>query len=142
MKEVADAEGTPINGDNFYYNVQINGEDRNEAVIAIEKEQQAECLVKNLYEADGNLQFTAAKRQWKKIFLEEGEFTFRIYEGDTLKAEAQNGLDGVILFPEINYKANDAGRHTYTIMEQKGTLTGVDYDDTAYTQTVGSYDKS
>jgi pilin isopeptide linkage protein/LPXTG-motif cell wall-anchored protein len=135
VKEVADAEGTPINGDNFYYNVQINGEDRNEAVIAIEKEQQAECLVKNLYEADGNLQFTAMKTMEGRP-LEEGEFTFRIYEGDTLKAEAQNGLNGVILFPEINYKANDAGRHTYTIMEQKGTLTGVDYDDTVYTVTV------
>lgn len=135
VKEVADAEGTPINGDNFYYNVQINGEDRNEAVIAIEKEQQAECLVKNLYEADGNPQFTAMKTMEGRP-LEEGEFTFRIYEGDTLKAEAQNGLNGVILFPEINYKANDAGRHTYTIMEQKGTLTGVDYDDTVYTVTV------
>ena len=76
--------------------------------------------MKNVYEAEGNLQFTAAKTMEGRP-LEEGEFTFRIYEGDTLKAEAQNGAGGVILFPEINYKADDAGRHTYTIMEQKGT---------------------
>ena len=72
--------------------------------IAIEKEQQAECLVKNLYEADGNLQFTAMKTMEGRP-LEEGEFTFRIYEGDTLKAEAQNGLNGVILFPEIKLQS-------------------------------------
>ena len=91
--------------------------------------------MKNVYEAEGNLQFTAAKTMEGRP-LEEGEFTFRIYEGDTLKAEAQNGAGGVILFPEINYKVYDLCRHTYTIMEQKGTLTDVDYDDTVYTVTV------
>ena len=96
MKEVADAEGTPINGDNFYYNVQINGEDRNEAVIAIEKKQQAECLVKNLYEADGNPQFTAMKTMEGRP-LKKGNLLSAYTRGDTLKAEAQNGLNGVIL---------------------------------------------
>ena len=49
--------------------------------------------MKNVYEAEGNLQFTAAKTMEGRP-LEEGEFTFRIYEGDTLKAEAQNGAGG------------------------------------------------
>lgn len=103
VEEVADADGTPVNSDNFYYHVQINGEDRNEAVIAIEKEQQAECLVKNVYEAEGNLQFTAAKTMEGRP-LEEGEFTFRIYEGDTLKAEAQNGQGELSFFRRLTTK--------------------------------------
>ena len=37
VEEVADADGTPVNSDNFYYHVQINGEDRNEAVLLLKK---------------------------------------------------------------------------------------------------------
>lgn len=59
--------------------------------------------MKNVYEAEGNLQFTAAKTMEGRP-LEEGEFTFRIYEGDTLKAEAQNGAGGVILFRRLTTK--------------------------------------
>ena len=104
-------------------------------VIAIEKKQQAECLVKNLYEADGNSQFTAMKtmegRPWKRGIY------FSVYRGRHAgKRKLKMDQTELSLLPEINYKSQMCGRHTYTIMEQKGTLTGVDYDDTVYTVTV------
>ena len=77
---MADADGTPVNSDNFYYHVQINGEDRNEAVIAIEKEQQAECLVKNVYEAERKSPVHRREDNGRKAFGRGGIY-FRSIRG-------------------------------------------------------------
>lgn len=81
VEEVADADGTPVNSDNFYYHVQINGEDRNEAVIAIEKEQQAECLVK-MYMKQKEIFSSPPRRQWKEGLWKRGNL-LSVYTRET-----------------------------------------------------------
>lgn len=86
----------------------------------------------------------AAKKTYVKsdstpAALKGGEFTFNLYEGD-LTAEqlkgkqpirtAENGEDGTVTFPAIDY--TKAGEHKYTVAEQKGDLSHVTYDATVH----------
>ena len=86
----------------------------------------------------------AAKKTYVKsdstpAALKGGEFTFNLYKGD-LTAEqlkgkqpirtAENGEDGTVTFPAIDY--TKAGEHKYTVAEQKGDLSHVTYDATVH----------
>ena len=86
----------------------------------------------------------AAKKTYVKsdstpATLKGGEFTFNLYKGD-LTAEqlkgkqpirtAENGEDGTVTFPAIDY--TKAGEHKYTVAEQKGDLSHVTYDATVH----------
>lgn len=86
----------------------------------------------------------AAKKTYVKsdstpAALKGGEFTFDLYKGD-LTAEqlkgkqpirtAENGEDGTVTFPAIDY--TKAGEHKYTVAEQKGDLSHVTYDATVH----------
>ena len=86
----------------------------------------------------------AAKKAYVKsdstpAALKGGEFTFNLYKGD-LTAEqlkgkqpirtAENGEDGTVTFPAIDY--TKAGEHKYTVAEQKGDLSHVTYDATVH----------
>ena len=86
----------------------------------------------------------AAKKTYVKsdstpAALKGGEFTFNLYKGD-LTAEqlkgkqpirtAENGEDGTVTFPAINY--TKAGEYKYTVAEQKGDLSHVTYDATVH----------
>ena len=86
----------------------------------------------------------AAKKTYVKsdstpAALKGGEFTFNLYKGD-LTAEqlkgkqpirtAENGEDGTVTFPVIDY--TKAGEHKYTVAEQKGDLSHVTYDATVH----------
>lgn len=86
----------------------------------------------------------AAKKTYVKsdstpAALKGGEFAFDLYEGD-LTAEqlkgkqpirtAENGEDGTVTFPAIDY--TKAGEHKYTVAEQKGDLSHVTYDATVH----------
>lgn len=73
------------------------------------------------------------------IVLKGGEFTFDVYEGNLTAeqlAEAQpvrtatNGADGSIGFGAFSYAK--PGTHKYTIVERKGDLDYVTYDDTVH----------
>ena len=73
------------------------------------------------------------------IVLKGGEFTFDVYEGN-LTAEqlagakpvrtATNGADGSVNFGAFSYAK--PGTHEYTIVERKGDLSHVAYDDTLH----------
>ncbi len=67
-----------------------------------------------------------------------GEFTFGIYEGNTLVAEGENKADGAIAFEKITYTA--AGDHAYTVKEIKGSISGITYDETVFAVTVSVVD--
>ena len=86
----------------------------------------------------------AAKKAYVKsdstpAALKGGEFTFDLYKGD-LTAEqlkgkqpirtAENGEDGTVTFPAIDY--TKAGEYKYTVAEQKGDLSHVTYDATVH----------
>lgn len=96
----------------------------------------------------------AAKKTYVKsdstpAALKGGEFAFNLYEGD-LTAEqlkdkqpiqtAENGEDGTVTFPAINY--TKAGEYKYTIVEKKGDLSHVTFDDTVHHAVVKVVDKA
>lgn len=73
------------------------------------------------------------------IVLKGGEFTFDVYEGnlaaEQLKGKqpiqtAENGEDGSVSFDAFSYAK--PGTHEYTIVERKGDLAYVTYDDTVH----------
>lgn len=99
---------------------------------------------KNTYQPAETSVTLAAKKAYVKsdstpAALKGGEFTFDLYEGD-LTAEqlkgkqpiqtAENGEDGTVAFPTIDY--TKAGEYKYTIAEQKGNLSHVTYDATVH----------
>ena len=55
-----------------------------------------------------------------------GEFTFELYEGTTLKGTTSNKADGSFRFAPITY--TEAGTYTYTIKEVHGSVAGIRYD--------------
>ena len=73
------------------------------------------------------------------IALKGGEFTFDVYEGNLTAAQlagakpvrtATNGADGSVSFDAFSYAK--PGTHEYTIVERKGDLAYVTYDDTVH----------
>ncbi|MBS5478570.1 MAG: hypothetical protein KHY83_07895, partial [Coriobacteriia bacterium] len=73
--------------------------------------------------------------------LAQGEFTFDLYEGELTAeqiasgehepiASASNDASGAVSFPAQAYEAE--GEHDYTIVERKGNLGGVTYDDAVH----------
>lgn len=99
---------------------------------------------KNTYQPAETSVTLAAKKAYVKsdstpAALKGGEFAFGLYEGnltaDQLKGKqpirsAKNGEDGTVTFPAINY--TKAGEYKYTIVERKGVLSHVTYDDTVH----------
>lgn len=103
-----------------------------------------ETFTNNYQPAATGLALGAQKRYVKKddntpIVLKGGEFTFDVYEGN-LTAEqlagakpvrtATNGADGSVNFDAFSYAK--PGTHEYTIVERKGDLAYVTYDDTVH----------
>lgn len=58
--------------------------------------------------------------------LKAGEFSFELYEGDTLLETVTNKADGTFFFSPIPY--TQAGTYTYTVKEAAGNVPGVRYD--------------
>ena len=56
----------------------------------------------------------------------DGEFTFELYEGTTLKQTVTNISDGSFHFAPIAYTV--AGTYTYTVKEVAGDVVGIRYD--------------
>ena len=109
---------------------------------------------KNTYQPAETSVTLAAKKAYVKsdstpAALKGGEFAFDLYEGD-LTAEqlkgkqpirsAKNGEDGTVTFPAINY--TKAGEYKYTIVEKKGDLSHVTFDDTVHHAAVKVMDKA
>lgn len=109
---------------------------------------------KNTYQpAETSATLTAKKSYVKSdstpIVLKGGEFAFDLYEGD-LTAEqlkgkqpirsAKNGEDGTVTFPAIDY--TKAGEYKYTIVEKKGDLSHVTFDDAVHHAAVKVMDKA
>ncbi len=66
--------------------------------------------------------------------LKTGEFTFVLSGSDLDEALTATNVGDKFIFGAIEY--TEEGTYTYTVSEQKGTLGGVDYDETVYTVTV------
>lgn len=104
----------------------------------------SDTFTNNYQPAATGLALGAQKRYVKKddntpIVLKGGEFTFDVYEGnltaEQLKGKqpiqtAENGEDGSVSFDAFSYAK--PGTHEYTIVERKGDLAYVTYDDTVH----------
>ncbi len=117
--------------------------DKAKATVTYDGKNDAPTFTNKYQPAETLVALTATKAYVKsdntQATLKGGEFTFDLYEGD-LTAEqlkgkqpiqtAKNGEDGTVTFLAINY--TKAGEYKYTIVEQKGNLSHVAYDDTVH----------
>lgn len=103
-----------------------------------------ETFTNNYQPAATGLALGAQKRYVKKddntpIVLKGGEFAFDVYEGDLTAKQlagakpvltATNGANGSVNFGAFSYAK--PGTHEYTIVERKGDLAYVTYDDAVH----------
>ena len=127
--------------------------DKAKATVTYDGKNDAPTFTNKYQPAETSVALTAKKAYVKPdntpATLKGGEFAFDLYEGD-LTAEqlkdkqpiqtAENGEDGTVTFPAINY--TKAGEYKYTIVERKGDLAYVTFDDTVHHAVVKVVDKA
>ena len=145
LKEVAGGDST-ITYDSTAVKVHVSVKadgDKAKATVTYDDGNDAPTFTNKYQPAETSATLTAKKSYVKsdntQATLKGGEFTFDLYEGD-LTAEqlkgkqpiqtAENGEDGTVAFPTIDY--TKAGEYKYTIAEQKGNLSHVTYDATVH----------
>ena len=155
LKEVAGSDST-ITYDSTEVRVHISVKaegDKAKATVTYDGKNDIPTF-KNTYQPAETSVTLAAKKAYVKsdstpAALKGGEFAFDLYEGD-LTAEqlkgkqpirsAKNGEDGTVTFPAINY--TKAGEYKYTIVEKKGDLSHVTFDDAVHHAAVKVMDKA
>ena len=106
--------------------------------------QAGDLVFTNRYKAADTTLTVTARKELTGRDLDAGEFTFKLFEGDTEIATAANDKDGKVTFT-LTY-TDDLNRvdpqkpHNYRIVEVNDGKDAVTYDDTAYTFTVSVTD--
>lgn len=127
--------------------------DKAKATVTYDGKNDAPTFTNKYQPAETSVALTAKKAYVKPdntpATLKGGEFTFDLYEGD-LTAEqlkgkqpirsAKNSEDGTVTFPAIDY--TKAGEYKYTIVEKKGDLSHVTFDDAVHHAAVKVMDKA
>ena len=132
---VRETKGTEagISYDTHTYEVRVNVIEEGNELKAAATYPEGGVVFKNTYEKPApkstSIQLTATKQLTGKD-LTKGEFTFTAEENGRKVAEGTNAADGSITFSEIPY--TEAGEHTYTVRETKGTEASVSYDTHTY----------
>ncbi len=155
LKEVAGSDSTiTYDSTEVRVHVSVKAEgDKAKATVTYDGKNDIPTF-KNTYQPAETSVTLAAKKAYVKsdstpAALKGGEFAFDLYEGD-LTAEqlkgkqpirsAKNGEDGTVTFPSINY--TKAGEYKYTIVEKKGDLSHVTFDDAVHHAAVKVMDKA
>ena len=155
LKEVAGSDSTiTYDSTEVRVHVSVKAEgDKAKATVTYDGKNDIPTF-KNTYQPAETSVTLAAKKAYVKsdstpAALKGGEFAFDLYEGD-LTAEqlkgkqpirsAKNGEDGTVAFPAINY--TKAGEYKYTIVEKKGDLSHVTFDDAVHHAAVKVMDKA
>ena len=155
LKEVAGSDSTiTYDSTEVRVHVSVKAEgDKAKATVTYDGKNDIPTF-KNTYQPAETSVTLAAKKAYVKsdstpAALKGGEFAFDLYEGD-LTAEqlkgkqpirsAKNGEDGTVTFPAIDY--TKAGEYKYTIVEKKGDLSHVAFDDTVHHAAVKVVDKA
>ena len=155
LKEVAGSDSTiTYDSTEVRVHVSVRAEgDKAKATVTYDGKNDIPTF-KNTYQPAETSVTLAAKKAYVKsdstpAALKGGEFAFDLYEGD-LTAEqlkgkqpirsAKNGEDGTVTFPAINY--TKAGEYKYTIVEKKGDLSHVTFDDAVHHAAVKVMDKA
>ena len=155
LKEVAGSDSTiTYDSTEVRVHVSVKAEgDKAKATVTYDGKNDIPTF-KNTYQPAETSVTLAAKKAYVKsdstpAALKGGEFAFDLYEGD-LTAEqlkgkqpirsAKNSEDGTVTFPAINY--TKAGEYKYTIVEKKGDLSHVTFDDAVHHAAVKVMDKA
>ena len=155
LKEVAGSDSTiTYDSTEVRVHVSVKAEgDKAKATVTYDGKNDIPTF-KNTYQPAETSVTLAAKKAYVKsdstpAALKGGEFAFDLYEGD-LTAEqlkgkqpirsAKNGEDGTVTFPAIDY--TKAGEYKYTIVEKKGDLSHVTFDDAVHHAAVKVMDKA
>ncbi|MED9997173.1 MAG: FctA domain-containing protein [Collinsella sp.] len=137
--EVPGDAGNGITYDSKTYTIEttITDNGKGELVAKHELKDADEAKFNNSYKPNPDKfsvtdQITATKVLTGRA-LEKGEFSFEIVEGKDARvvATGKNAADGKITMSPIEYK--EAGKHTYTLREVKGSAGGVTYSNAKYT---------
>ena len=155
LKEVAGSDSTiTYDSTEVRVHVSVKAEgDKAKATVTYDGKNDIPTFTNKYQPAGTSVALTAKKAYVKSdstpAALKGGEFAFDLYEGD-LTAEqlkdkqpirsAENGEDGTVTFPAINY--TKAGEYKYTIVEKKGDLSHVTFDDTVHHAVVKVVDKA
>ncbi|MEQ3028275.1 FctA domain-containing protein [Collinsella sp. CLA-ER-H6] len=155
LKEVAGSDSTiTYDSTEVRVHVSVKAEgDKAKATVTYDGKNDIPTFTNKYQPAGTSVALTAKKTYVKSdstpAALKGGEFTFNLYEGD-LTAEqlkdkqpiqtAENGEDGTVIFPAIDY--TKAGEYKYTIVERKGDLAYVTFDDTVHHAVVKVVDKA
>ena len=108
------------------------------------KLQARDLVFTNRYKAADTTLTVTARKELTGRDLAAGEFTFKLFEGDTEIATAANDKDGKVTFT-LTYtddlsSVDPQKPHNYRIVEVNDGKDAVTYDDTAYTFTVSVTD--
>ena len=155
LKEVAGSDSTiTYDSTEVRVHVSVKAEgDKAKATVTYDGKNDIPTF-KNTYQPAETSVTLAAKKAYVKsdstpAALKGGEFAFDLYEGnltaEQLKGKqpirsAKNGEDGTVTFPAINY--TKAGEYKYAIVEKKGDLSHVTFDDTVHHAVVKVVDKA
>ena len=155
LKEVAGSDSTiTYDSTEVRVHVSVKAEgDKAKATVTYDGKNDIPTF-KNTYQPAETSVTLAAKKAYVKsdstpAALKGGEFAFDLYEGnltaEQLKGKqpirsAKNGEDGTVTFPAINY--TKAGEYKYTIVEKKGDLSHVTFDDAVHHVAVKVMDKA
>ena len=141
LREVPGDAGNGITYDGKTYTVEtiITDNGKGELVAKHELKDADEAKFSNSYKPNPDEfsvtdQITATKVLTGRD-LKEDEFSFELVEGKGKDAKTvatgKNDADGKITMSPIEYK--EAGEHTYTLREAKGSAGGITYSDAEYT---------
>ena len=141
LREAKGAEGNGIAYDDKTYTVvtTITDNGKGKLVAKHELKDAKTAEFKNSYKPNpGEFSVTDQITATKVLTgrdLKEDEFSFELVEGKGKDAKTvatgKNDADGKITMSPIEYK--EAGEHTYTLREAKGSAGGITYSDAEYT---------
>lgn len=130
------------------YNVNVNDEDDDGKLVAIITKSPEDDEFTNTYDepdiAPVEVKITAAKKlndaDDKAMDLEDGQFTFLLYEGETVNKDklldsTTNDKDGNISFTRT-FTEEEEGEHYFTVAEANDGKTGYTYSETTFTYKV------
>ena len=139
LREAKGAEGNGITYDSTTYTIVTTVTDDGNGKLTVKHELQGanEAKFNNSYkpnpdESSVTDQITATKVLTGRD-LKDGEFSFKLVEGDKVVAKGTNTADGKIAMDKITY--DKPGTHTYTLREVNGGTTskGITYSNAKYT---------
>lgn len=133
IEEVIPSPGeTGMTYDNHKLGVEVSVTDGGSGQLIVTAQYDAEARFDNHYQAVGSYRPQVTKLLTGRA-LRSGEFEFVLQDeaGRPMGDPVTNQADGTVIFPAINYTQDDIGQtFVYRIVETRGSLIGVGYDET------------